>query len=86
MGEKLKHHTQSVYPLESSKFSWLCMNRWIPIFLTWVYACWHPMHLKSLRVNEKQLESITWTWSSMYVINYFYYIYIVCYYIDIFLS
>jgi hypothetical protein len=51
-----------------------------------VYAFWHPMHLKSLRVNEKQLESTTWTWSSTYVINYFYYIYIVSYYIDIFLS
>jgi hypothetical protein len=58
--------------------------RWTPMFLTWVYAFWHPMHLKSLRVNRKQIESTTWTWSSTYVINYFYYIYIVCYYIDIF--
>jgi hypothetical protein len=42
------------------------------------------MHLKGLRANGKQLGSTTWTWSSTYVINYFYYIYIICYYIDIF--
>jgi hypothetical protein len=56
------------------------------MFLTCVHAFWHPMHLKGLMVNGKQLGTTTWTSSSTYVINYFFYIYIVCYYIDIFLS
>jgi hypothetical protein len=34
-----------------------------------------PNALENPRANGKQLESTTWTWSSTYVINYFYYIY-----------
>jgi hypothetical protein len=72
--------------LGNRKKKWMCVNWWSPMFLTCLYAFWHPMHLKGLRVNGKQLGSTTWTSSSTYIINYFFYIYIVCYCIDIFLS
>jgi hypothetical protein len=84
-GWKGQHHTRSVYPLENSKKKFMCVNQRTSMFLTWVCAFWHLMHLKCLRVNGKQLESTTWTWNLTYVINCFSYIYIVCYYMDIFI-
>jgi hypothetical protein len=75
------------YPISLSiqklKKYWMCVNRWTLMFLKWVYAFWHPMQLKRLRANRQQLESTTWTWSSTYVINSFYYIFCLLY--DIFI-
>jgi myo-inositol catabolism protein IolC len=75
MSEKLNTLSHKLIRYKIEENIGCALNLWTQIFLIWVYAFWHPMHLQGLRANEKLLQSTIWIYSSTCVIKPNYYVF-----------